>query len=82
MYKRLSVKLWTDWILPFPYVLVPTIIALLCSLKEAVTISAAEAVLLLVRITIFLLLNKKEILKILNKVKQKKYTIVPTQMYV
>ena len=28
-----------------------------------------------------LLLNKKEILKILNKVKQEKYTIVPTQMY-
>ena len=28
-----------------------------------------------------LMLNKKEILKILNKVKQEKYTIVPTQMY-
>ena len=28
-----------------------------------------------------LLLNKKEILKILNKVKQEKYTIVPTKMY-
>lgn len=28
-----------------------------------------------------LLLNKKEILKILNKVKQEKYTVVPTQMY-
>ena len=28
-----------------------------------------------------LLLNKKEILKILNKIKQEKYTIVPTQMY-
>ena len=28
-----------------------------------------------------LLLNKKEILKILNKVKQEKYTIVPVQMY-
>ena len=28
-----------------------------------------------------MLLNKKEILKILNKVKQEKYTIVPTQMY-
>jgi len=28
-----------------------------------------------------LLLNKKEIIKILNKVKQEKYTIVPTQMY-
>lgn len=28
-----------------------------------------------------LLLNKKEILKILNKVKQEKYTIVPLQMY-
>lgn len=28
-----------------------------------------------------LLLNKKEILKILNKVKQEKYTIVPTQMF-
>lgn len=28
-----------------------------------------------------LLLNKKEILKILNKVNQEKYTIVPTQMY-
>ena len=28
-----------------------------------------------------LLLHKKEILKILNKVKQEKYTIVPTQMY-
>ncbi|MBR5303931.1 MAG: SsrA-binding protein SmpB [Candidatus Gastranaerophilales bacterium] len=28
-----------------------------------------------------LLLNKKEILKILNKVKQEKYTIVPTQMH-
>ena len=28
-----------------------------------------------------LLLNKKEILKILNKVKQEKYTIVPTSMY-
>ena len=28
-----------------------------------------------------LLLNKKEILKISNKVKQEKYTIVPTQMY-
>ena len=28
-----------------------------------------------------LLLNKKEILKILNKVKQEKYTVVPVQMY-
>ncbi len=28
-----------------------------------------------------LLLSKKEILKILNKVKQEKYTIVPTKMY-
>jgi len=28
-----------------------------------------------------LLLNKKEILKILNKIKQEKYTVVPTQMY-
>lgn len=28
-----------------------------------------------------LLLNKKEILKILNKMKQEKYTVVPTQMY-
>ena len=28
-----------------------------------------------------LLLNKKEILKILNKVKQEQYTIVPIQMY-
>lgn len=28
-----------------------------------------------------LLLNKKEILKILNKQKQEKYTVVPTQMY-
>ncbi len=28
-----------------------------------------------------LLLNKKEILKILNKVKQEKYTIVPVRMY-
>ena len=28
-----------------------------------------------------LLLNKKEILKILNKVKQEKYTIVPVKMY-
>ena len=28
-----------------------------------------------------LLLNKKEILKILNKVKQEKYTVVPTQAY-
>ena len=28
-----------------------------------------------------LLLNKKEILKILNKVKQEKYTVVPTRMY-
>ncbi len=28
-----------------------------------------------------LLLNKKEILKILNKQKQEKYTIVPTKMY-
>lgn len=28
-----------------------------------------------------LLLNKKEVLKILNKVKQEKYTIVPTKMY-
>ncbi|MBQ4647268.1 MAG: SsrA-binding protein SmpB [Candidatus Gastranaerophilales bacterium] len=28
-----------------------------------------------------LLLNKKEILKILNKIKQEKYTLVPTQMY-
>lgn len=28
-----------------------------------------------------LLLNKKEILKILNKVKQEKYTVVPLQMY-
>ena len=28
-----------------------------------------------------LLLNKKEILKILNKVKQEKYTIIPVQMY-
>lgn len=29
-----------------------------------------------------LLLKKKEILKILNKVKQEKYTIVPTKMYI
>ena len=28
-----------------------------------------------------LLLNKKEILKILNKIKQEKYTVVPTKMY-
>ena len=28
-----------------------------------------------------LLLNKKEILKILNKMKQEKYTVVPTKMY-
>ena len=28
-----------------------------------------------------LLLNKKEILKILNKVKEQKYTVVPTKMY-
>ena len=28
-----------------------------------------------------LLLNKKEILKILNKVRQEKYTVVPVQMY-
>ena len=28
-----------------------------------------------------LLLNKKEILKILNKIKQEQYTIVPTKMY-
>lgn len=28
-----------------------------------------------------LLLNKKEILKILNKIKQEKYTVVPVQMY-
>ncbi len=28
-----------------------------------------------------LLLNKKEILKILNKMKQEKYTVVPTRMY-
>jgi len=28
-----------------------------------------------------LLLNKKEILKIQNKIKQEKYTVVPTQMY-
>ena len=28
-----------------------------------------------------LLLNKKEILKIQNKIKQEKYTIVPTQMF-
>ena len=28
-----------------------------------------------------LLLNKKEILKILNKVKQEKYTVVPVKMY-
>jgi SsrA-binding protein len=28
-----------------------------------------------------LLLNKKEILKILNKIKQEKYTLVPTKMY-
>ena len=28
-----------------------------------------------------LLLNKKEILKILNKIKQQNYTIVPTKMY-
>ena len=26
-------------------------------------------------------MNKKEILKILNKVKQEKYTVVPTRMY-
>lgn len=28
-----------------------------------------------------LLLNKKEILKMLNKIKQEKYTVVPTQLY-
>ncbi len=28
-----------------------------------------------------LLLNKKEILKMLNKIKQEKYTVVPVQMY-
>ncbi|MBR2068696.1 MAG: SsrA-binding protein SmpB [Candidatus Gastranaerophilales bacterium] len=28
-----------------------------------------------------LLLNKKEVLKILNKIKQEKYTVVPVQMY-